>query len=41
MWQPGYLKKDCKIGGADSANGSKSHATNSIIFENEDNEFSL
>ena len=39
--QPGHLKMDCKNGGADSANGSKSHATNTVVFENEDNEFSL
>ena len=39
--QPGHLKKDCKNGGADSANGSKSQATNAIVFANEDDEFSL
>ena len=39
--QPKHLKKDCKNGGADSTNGSKSHATNVIVFENKDNEFSL
>ncbi|KAE8665938.1 hypothetical protein F3Y22_tig00112523pilonHSYRG00165 [Hibiscus syriacus] len=37
--QPGYLKKDCKNGGANSANGSKSDATNVVVFENEDDEF--
>ncbi|KAE8717380.1 hypothetical protein F3Y22_tig00110050pilonHSYRG00143 [Hibiscus syriacus] len=37
--QPGHLKKDCKNGGANSANGSKSDATNVVVFENEDDEF--
>ena len=39
--QPRHLKKDCKNGGADSANSSKSQATNAIVFANEDDEFSL
>ena len=39
--QPGHVKKDCKNGGGNSTNGSKSYATNAIVFENEDDEFSL
>ncbi|XP_039060075.1 G-type lectin S-receptor-like serine/threonine-protein kinase RKS1 [Hibiscus syriacus] len=39
--QPGHLKKDCKNGGANSANGSKSDATNVVVFENEDDEFAF
>ena len=39
--QSGHLKKNCKNGGANSANGSKSHVVNAIVFENENDEFSL
>ena len=30
--QPGHLKKDCKNGGVDSTNDSKSHATKAVVF---------
>ncbi|KAE8709065.1 hypothetical protein F3Y22_tig00110332pilonHSYRG00834 [Hibiscus syriacus] len=39
--QPGHLKNDCKNGGANSANDSKSDVTNVVVFENEDDEFAL
>ena len=38
--QPGHVKKNCKNGGADSANGSKSHAT-IVVFENKDDELPI
>ena len=41
MWATWTSKEELKNGGADSANGSKSQATNAIVFENEDDEFSL
>ena len=39
--QPLHVKKNCKYGEANSANGSKDHVTNMVVFEKEDDELSI